>query len=229
MKAYISQNNFLPWRGFFATLREVDAFVILDSRQYTRRDWRSRNFFLLEGEVKRVSVPVSFSQTNLTPIDYVEIQDKDFFEVFATRIERNNPTSSSLPFLLGLLKGASNFSRLSEVNEYLNSGICEFLEIATPRLRDRSMKLDESTPSSLLADICCQVGAENYICGPNSKNYLDEKPFTERGVSVNYLNFAELKVPPFESQELSVLSLMLINPKAECMNLTSFSAPLRTS
>jgi hypothetical protein len=223
MKAYISQNNFLPWRGFFATIREVDAFIILDSRQYTRRDWRNRNFFALEGEVKRVSVPVIYSQNSFTSIDTVQIQDKNFFQAFSNRIERNHPDSISLRFILALLRGASNFSRLSEANEYLNAGICELLEIYTPQFRDRSLRLGESDPSSLLADLCSQVGAENYICGPNSRNYLNEKPFVDRGVAVTYLDFSELIIPKSDTQELSILSLVLENPQLDCIELTSFS------
>jgi hypothetical protein len=229
LKAYISQNNFLPWRGFFASIREADAFIILDSRQYTRRDWRNRNFFALEGVVKKVSVPVTYSQSSFTSIDNVQIHDRNFFRAFSDRIERNNPASSSLNFLLALLKGASDFSRLSEANEYLNAGICEFLEIGTPQSRDRSMKLDESDPSTLLADICHQVGAENYICGPNSRNYLNERPFVERGVDVTYLDFSALTIPPSKTQEVSMLSLILENTQLDCMQLTSFRTTTCTS
>jgi len=222
MKAYISQNNFLPWRGFFATIREVDTFIILDSRQYTRRDWRSRNFFSLEGEIKKISVPVNYSQRSFAPIDQVQIQDKNFFHLFADRLARSNPTTSSSNFILSLVRGASNFNTISEVNAYLNSGICEILGIETPQLRDRSLVLDESDPSTLLADICVQVGADNYLCGPKSRNYLLEKPFEERGVAVTYLDFSTLQIPPATSQELSIVSLLLQNKPVDSFELTSF-------
>ena len=38
----ITQSNYIPWRGYFDLLRSADEVVLLDSVQYTRRDWRNR-------------------------------------------------------------------------------------------------------------------------------------------------------------------------------------------
>ena len=37
------QSNYIPWRGYFDFIDEVDVFVIYDDVQYTRKDWRNRN------------------------------------------------------------------------------------------------------------------------------------------------------------------------------------------
>ena len=42
MKAAIIQSNYLPWKGYFDIINEVDIFVFLEDVQYTTRDWRNR-------------------------------------------------------------------------------------------------------------------------------------------------------------------------------------------
>ena len=39
----IAQSNYIPWKGYFDQIASVEEFVIYDSVQYTRRDWRNRN------------------------------------------------------------------------------------------------------------------------------------------------------------------------------------------
>jgi hypothetical protein len=42
-KAIITQSNYIPWKGYFDSIRKVDVFVVYDDMQYTKRDWRNRN------------------------------------------------------------------------------------------------------------------------------------------------------------------------------------------
>lgn len=39
----ISQSNYLPWKGYFDLIHDVDLFVFYDDVQYTKNDWRNRN------------------------------------------------------------------------------------------------------------------------------------------------------------------------------------------
>ena len=39
----IIQPNYIPWRGYFDFINDVDVFVFLDDVQYTRQNWRNRN------------------------------------------------------------------------------------------------------------------------------------------------------------------------------------------
>ena len=39
----ILQSSYIPWKGYFDIIHQVDEFIIFDSRQYTSRDWRNRN------------------------------------------------------------------------------------------------------------------------------------------------------------------------------------------
>ena len=39
----VIQSNYIPWKGYFDIINDVDEFVFLDHVQFTPRDWRSRN------------------------------------------------------------------------------------------------------------------------------------------------------------------------------------------
>jgi hypothetical protein len=43
MKVAIVQPNYIPWKGYFDLIHDVDVFVVADDFQYTVRDWRNRN------------------------------------------------------------------------------------------------------------------------------------------------------------------------------------------
>ena len=65
-KIGIIQPNFLPWRGYFDFIQEVDAFVLLDDVQYTVQDWRNRNRIRTpSGGSAWLSVPTNGRQNDL--------------------------------------------------------------------------------------------------------------------------------------------------------------------
>lgn len=42
-KVAILQSNYISWKGYFDMINMVDEFIIYDTEQYTKRDWRNRN------------------------------------------------------------------------------------------------------------------------------------------------------------------------------------------
>lgn len=54
----IIQSNYIPWKGYFNIIKDVDEFVLLDDVQYTRRDWRNRNLIKTQYGLKWLTIPV---------------------------------------------------------------------------------------------------------------------------------------------------------------------------
>ena len=42
-KIAMSQSNYIPWKGYFDLINQVDEFIFYDDVQYTNQDWRNRN------------------------------------------------------------------------------------------------------------------------------------------------------------------------------------------
>jgi hypothetical protein len=52
------QSNYIPWIGYFDLIGSVDEFIIYDSMQFTKRDWRNRNIIKTPQGKKWITVPV---------------------------------------------------------------------------------------------------------------------------------------------------------------------------
>src|SRR5687768_17987150 len=55
----IVQSNYIPWKGYFDLINSVDEFILFDSAQYTRRDWRNRNLVKTSAGPTWLTIPVA--------------------------------------------------------------------------------------------------------------------------------------------------------------------------
>ena len=69
----VLQSNYIPWKGYFDIIHDVDLFIFYDEVQYTSRDWRNRNKLIMNGQPHWLSVPVG-SEVHRRIVD-VEITD----------------------------------------------------------------------------------------------------------------------------------------------------------
>ena len=57
-KVAILQSNYIPWKGYFDLMQQVDVFVIYDEVQYTKNDWRNRNLIKSKNGLEWLTIPV---------------------------------------------------------------------------------------------------------------------------------------------------------------------------
>jgi len=57
-KVAIVQSSYIPWIGYFDLIGSVDEFIIYDSMQFTKRDWRNRNLIKTPQGKKWITIPV---------------------------------------------------------------------------------------------------------------------------------------------------------------------------
>ena len=74
MRVGIIQSCYIPWRGYFDFIDDVDLFIFHDNLQYTKGDWRNRNKIKTPNGLCWLTVPVKYDQTSQlieeTRIDY---------------------------------------------------------------------------------------------------------------------------------------------------------------
>ena len=134
----ITQSNYLPWRGYFDMFRLADEIVLLESVQYTRRDWRNRNRIKTSQGLEWLTIPVEVKGRYLQAIDETRIVGTDWVKKHVKSIElayRNAPAYDEVaPWLFGVIESVSTEPLLSRVNEITLSALCHRLGIGT-RLR----------------------------------------------------------------------------------------------
>ncbi len=205
LRCAISQSNYLPWKGYFDLIRLMDRFVLYDSVQYTRRDWRNRNRIKTAAGVQWLTVPVEVKGKYLQTIRETVVSDPEWARVHWRTLEHAyGKTPYFRQYAEELRTIYATFGpKLSDVNYVLLTYLCRQFDIHTPILWDSEFDLSEPDPSLRLLSICKQIGADEYWSGPAAKAYLNVAAFEAAGVSVEWKSYAGYPeypqhYPPFD-------------------------------
>ena len=211
----VSQSNYIPWKGYFDQIARVDEFVIYDSVQYTRRDWRNRNKIKTPHGLQWMTIPVNVKGKYFQSIFETTINDKDWASRHLKAISLNYSKSlyyqDIYPVLeTAYLKCSSEF--LSEVNIFLLRTIARLIGLKTKFTLCRDYVLENGKSERLLS-ICMQAGASIYFSGPAARKYLDHELFQQHGVQIQYMDYGHY---PEYSQlwgkyvhEVSIIDLLM--------------------
>lgn len=215
MKVAILQSNYLPWRGYFDLIHDVDLFVLYDDVQFTKNDWRNRNRIYGPSGLQWLSVPVGgqiHRKICEVPIPDARWQEKHFRTL--------TQAYAKAPFLAGMRPWLESVFRervwtsLSELNRVVICEVAEMLGIHTD-IRDSREFSAEGDRVERLLSILGQVRATHYISGPAARAYLagEENRFTEIGVDLSYKSYPDYpkyrqRREPFEPG-VSVIDLLM--------------------
>ena len=64
-KVAVLQSNYIPWKGYFDIIHDVDLFIFHDDLQYTKNDWRNRNKIMTADGLKWLTIPVGTDEHRL--------------------------------------------------------------------------------------------------------------------------------------------------------------------
>jgi hypothetical protein len=214
MKVGIIQSNFLPWRGYFDFIREVDLFIIHDDLQYTKGDWRNRNKIKTPRGLEWISVPVNYRNTSQaieeTTIDYSSPWAKKMLNRIAESY-RHAPHFELYFLQLSdlLLEPAAS---ISDLNLRLIHWACSHLKIQTPIRYSREFN-PQGAKTERLVGILKQVNAKVYISGPAAQAYLIPELLEGEGIKLEYKKYSYPEYPqlypPFEPY-VSIIDLFFM-------------------
>lgn len=219
MKVGIIQSNFLPWRGYFDFIREVDLFIIHDDLQYTKGDWRNRNKIKTARGLEWITVPVNYKQTSQlieeTTVDYSTPWMQKMLNRIAESYRRAPHFDAYFPELRDIILAPA--STISELNMRLIHWVCGHLNITTP-IRFSHEFNPQGTKTERLLGILKQVNTDVYLSGPAAQSYLVPEVLENAGIHLEYkkYNYAEYEqlFPPFEPNVSIVDLLFMTGPHA---------------
>lgn len=193
--AIITQPNYIPWKGYFSNMRNVDYLVIYDDVQYTKRDWRNRNYLITPQGPSLLSIPVITKGRFNQKINETIISDKKWFLNHWKFIENNykktkffKKYSEQFYFLYHNI----NTEIISEINLIFIKKIIELLKLDIKILKSSDLNINGDRNTKLI-NICKFLNCNKYYSGPAAKNYIDEKLFLENNIQINYYNYNNFK------------------------------------
>lgn len=209
----ICQSNYLPWKGYFDLIHDVDVFLFYDDVQFTVRDWRNRNRIKTPQGCLWLTVPVGAERNRL--ICEVTIPEHRWQAQHWKTIHQFYGKAPHFKRYEGFFEHVYRGVRwrsLSELNQYLITHIArEFLGVRAEFLQSDQFGVTTKKQERIL-DLLRAVGAESYVSGPAAKAYLDPARFEEAGIQLVWKEYADYPIyaqffPPFE-HAVSILDLL---------------------
>jgi len=190
-KVAILQSNYIPWKGYFDMIAALDEFILYDDMQYTRRDWRNRNQIKTPQGVQWLTVPVQVKGKYDQKIKETAIDGSDWaaahWKVLAQNYRRAPYFDEVAAWLDPLY--IDSYTNISLLNRRFIEAICHFLGIKTVISNSWDYNLLDGK-TERLADLCKQAGGMEYISGPSAKDYVEERIFTDMGITLTWFDYA---------------------------------------
>lgn len=216
----ICQSNYLPWKGYFDLIRDVDLFLFYDDVQFTKNDWRNRNVVKAPSGRQWLTIPVGTDLSRL--ICEVTLDDPRWQRKHWTTLTHLYGRAPHFGRYRGALEEVylhREWRNLSELNQHLIRTIAgEHLGIRTV-LRQASEFPSVGKKEDRVLSLLKSAGADVYVSGPAAKAYLDDARFRREGIEViwkdyaGYPEYAQFH-PPFE-HAVTILDLLFhVGPDA---------------
>ncbi len=194
--ALVSQSNYLPWRGYFSLIRQADVYVIFDTAQFTKRDWRNRNRIRVNDNPHWLTIPVKNGGSQSCAINEIQVEDSNWIESHVNKIEqayRKFPYKRDLDFILDALGALKQVKYLSQVNASLLSCIMNSFDIKA-EIVNASDFIHSGSASEKLAALAQAVNATHYLTAPAARIYLDHAPFRAHSIDIQYADYTNLPI-----------------------------------
>ena len=209
----ILQSSYIPWRGYFDIIHDVDEFIFLDNVQFTSRDWRSRNRIKTAHGLLWLTVPVG-SDRNRRICD-VMIQDSSWQEKHWKSISHSYSKAKYFDSYRSFFEDlylAKRWNNLSEMNQEMTKRIATELLGLNPIFSDSRNYPSDGAKLELILDIATKAGATTYVSGPSARDYIDPDRFRDAGILLEYKSYEgypeyQQPHPPFEGA-VSILDVI---------------------
>lgn len=219
MKCVIKQPSYIPWRGFFDQLNRADLFIFYDDVPYDRPSWRNRNQIKTPEGLRWLSVPVidKNSTTDVPPLHQVRINWERAWN--QEHLELMRMSYLDAPFFNQIIQLIEPiYQQRYELLADFTVDFCETLAGCLGISHTRFMRSSGLTGitgqrNERLIQILKRVGADQYISGPSSQDFVDTSLFDKAGITVefmhyNYPAYSQL-YPPYEPH-VSILDLLFM-------------------
>ncbi len=192
LRAFISQSNYIPWKGYFDAINQADTFVILDEVQFTKHDWRNRNRIVTPQGIQWLTIPVYVKDVYNQSINETRISAPNWTRKHWGSVQANYaraPHFKRYAERFAALYAGLEEPLLSRVNEMFIREINEILGIDTKIVRCETLGMIAGK-NDRLVDLCKKVSADVYLSGPAARAYLDEALFADAGIQVEWLDYS---------------------------------------
>ena len=213
-KVAINQSNYIPWKGYFDLMHDVDLFIFYDDVQFTKNEWRNRNRIKTPNGSQWLTIPVGDDIHRL--ICEVAIKDHHWQTKHWKTINQiygKTPYFKNYRAFLEHFYLDQQWDNLSRLNQYAITTIARgFLGIQAQFLQSSDYP-KQGTNQDAVISLLKALNADLYVSGPAAKAYLQPERFEQEGIRLvwkdysGYPDYSQI-CPPFE-HHVTILDLLL--------------------
>jgi hypothetical protein len=214
------QSSYIPWKGYFDIIHDVDLFIFYDDVQYTSRDWRTRNRIKTAAGPAWLTIPAGADRNRL--VCDVALEDDRWPEKHWRTLRH---AYSRAPFFkryeefFRSIYLGSRWESLPAFNQTMTRAIARDLLGIGTTFRDSREYRSEGKKLDKMLDLLGKVSATSYVTGPSAASYIEPERFARAGIDLVYKDYSGYPEypqlhPPFE-HGVSVLDLLFhVGPEA---------------
>lgn len=193
-KVAILQSNYIPWKGYFELIGNVDTFIFLDNVQYTKNDWRNRNKIITDKGLDWITIPINNSiNEKINEKNFIDARWKQKHYKTISQNYSKSPFFQEYHFLLDYLYLNNNYENLSVYNtqaiKFISQEILKFKTIFGSYESEKEFV----DPNHRLLEILKLYGAKTYVTGPSAAAYLDDNLFLLNGIEIQFFKYGPYK------------------------------------
>jgi hypothetical protein len=167
----------------------------MDDVQYDKR-YTNRNRIITPNGAIWISVPINKKQ-KLFPNSEIEINNSiSWTDLHWKQIQLSYNNAKFFPlyktYFQELYK--KKWEKLFDLNFETLRQVISWLNIKAKIVKESTLKIEKNSTERLVA-VCKAVGADQYVAGSGSKNYMDEKLFERNNIKVVYQNYVPVVYP----------------------------------
>lgn len=209
----VIQSNYIPWKGYFDIIHDVDLFIFHDDLQYTKSDWRNRNKIKTAKGAEWMTIPVGTDERRL--ICDVEIKDSGWQKKHWSLIKSHYGRAPHLIRYTDFFEDIylrRRWLNLSVLNQYLIVSIARDLLGIHTEFADSRKFAPCGMKQDRLIDLLKKAGCSYYLSGPAAKDYIEPELFARTGIELAWKSYAGYPeypqlFPPFE-HGVTILDLL---------------------
>ena len=212
-KVAILQSNYIPWKGEFDMINQVDKFVFFEDVDFTKRDWRTRNCIKTANGDVMLTVPVKKMPRGTKIFEIDILNDGKWQKKHHNTIKLAYSKAKhfkEFEWILDEIYVNHTWEKLSTFNIFVTKLLCEVLGVEAEFVNSVDLATEGYKDDKLL-NICKKLGATHYLSGPAAKDYIDDDKFKEANVSLEYIDYSYPEYPQLHgdfNHYVSVLDLI---------------------
>ena len=212
------QPEYFPWLGFIAKAQLADVYYIVDTVQYVKEHWHSRNKIRKKDGWLWINTPVLQSKSKILMWPEAKIDNtKPWKRKQLSSIQMCYSRTKYYKEIYAELEEiySKDYEYLIDFNEQIIKYAFKKFNINIPVYKTSELIKEghdiSGIKTDLILNMCKAANAKTFIFGQDGKTYIEEDKFKQSGVEYKFQNFKhpvyKQRHPEFESH-MSFIDLL---------------------